>query len=185
MPTGDTFILQEKITNVYHIWKWVPMPGLKVSPLRAFVRRLPGVYFLPSEVAEVLEIPLPTLHMWADDPACEARPSAKVLRNGRWIRLYTHEDVLRVRDFRTRSAELARKGVQRGPTKHPKWSMAERAERNRLNGLACHWTRRAQRFREVGMEARALAAEDHARNLRAILRQMAAKRTQERVAGLR
>lgn len=123
---------------------------LTVSRIQAHVRRLPGIYYLASEVSRNLRIPLQTLQMWRFDQRLGIGPSYKTLYRGRWVALYTPKDVRNIQQMRLKRITERPAMQSGGPGRKRMWNEPELADRNRRNNQSCYHMRRATALDAAG-----------------------------------
>lgn len=126
------------------------------------------VFYLGSEVSKALGIPLETLHMWATKPEMPG-PSFQALWSGKWIKLYTQDDVAAVRRVRDERVQKRPAMQVKGPGRPALWSLEEKAARNRRNQRAQYLRRRAQALRAVENDAEATELQERSDHIRAEL----------------
>lgn len=120
-----------------------------LTPVVRFVRSLDGEYYLLSEVAAALDVPVPTLRRLKTKNSKLWGPSFKTHYGKTLIYLYTPADLARLaRRFAKIRAEHP--AMLTGSLGRPRmWNLAERQERQRRFAQAGYMRKRAQRLRVI------------------------------------
>ena len=137
--------------------------GLDLSPATAFVRSLPGEFFMLREVAEMVGVSQYTLRNLIAKNAEGLTPSNYAMFGSVKIYLYTRADIDRLQKHFERRLEVRKYDGQSPKVGRPAlYTKEERLERNRLHSQAYYWHKRHDRLVTEGRLDEAAHANDKA-----------------------
>lgn len=127
-------------------------------PLVRWARSLPEELYLSREVAEQLECSAPYL-VWLRNRTDGAQlgPTHKAAYGGTTIYLYTPQRIEEIAAFMDRISKREEGNQRRGPILL--WTVTEKAQRRKDQDRASRNAKRAQEYREHGMDKQAAKAE--------------------------
>lgn len=123
--------------------------SLDLSPAVAFVRSLPGDYFMLREVAEIVGVSQYTLRNLIANDADGLTPSNFAMFGNVKIYLYTRADIERLQKHFERRLEVLKYNGQSAKVGRPAlYTKEERKERNRLHSQSYYWKKRYESLSE-------------------------------------
>ena len=117
--------------------------SLELSPAVAFVRSLPGEFFMLREVAEIVGVSQYTLRSLIANDAEGLTPSNFAMFGNVKIYLYTRDDIKRLEKNFERRLEVLKYNGQSAKVGRPAlYTKEERRERNRLHSQSYYYKTR-------------------------------------------
>ena len=137
--------------------------GLDLSPATAFVRSLPGEFFMLREVAEMVGVSQYVLRNLIAKDAEGLLPSNYAMFGNVKIYLYTRADIERLqKHFERRMVVREYDGQSPKAGRPALYTREERLARNRLYSQAYYWRKRHEKLVTEGRLDEAAAANDKA-----------------------
>lgn len=122
--------------------------SLELSPAVAFVRSLPGEFFMLREVAEMVGVSQYTLRNLIANDAEGLTPSNFAMFGNVKIYLYTRDDIARLQKHFERRLEVLKYNGQSAKVGRPAlYTKEERRERNRLHSQSYYYKKRFESLR--------------------------------------
>ncbi len=122
--------------------------SLELSPAVAFVRSLPGEFFMLREVAEMVGVSQYTLRNLIANDAEGLTPSNFAMFGNVKIYLYTRDDIGRLQKHFERRLEVLKYNGQSAKVGRPAlYTKEERRERNRLHSQSYYYKKRFESLR--------------------------------------
>ena len=122
--------------------------SLELSPAVAFVRSLPGEFFMLREVAEMVGVSQYTLRNLIANDVEGLTPSNFAMFGNVKIYLYTRDDIARLKKHFERRLEVLKYNGQSAKVGRPAlYTKEERRERNRLHSQSYYYKKRFESLR--------------------------------------